>query len=219
LDRQLIFSKLIKLTLLIVVLVLGWIGGWWENLSGKVNLPKNPPPNPGVPSINLQRTKLIGWDNHKKTWAIEAKRIWQSSEGNIIYFENISKGIIFSIENREAHFKAGWARWEKARAMLYIGGGLEVLVDKHAFKTSEAVMRYTNQEISCERRVSLTGPEVRIHAQKMKLDLDREEVFLEGNVVLVLSQGQDRVATKALIYNLKDESYQLMKPGGITLNL
>ena len=216
-DRRINYNRLIKYAAFIVVIILGWIGGWWDNLCGKVTLPKKLPSNPAVPSINLQRTKLIGWDNHKKTWIIEAQRIWQSPEGNIIYFENISKGIIFSIEDREAHFKAAWARFEKPWATLHIGGGLEVTVDKHVFKTSDVTMRYNNQEISCEHPVSLTGPEVRIHAQKMKYDLAKEEVLLEGDVEL--AQDQDLVSTKALIYNLKDERYQLIEPGGITLNL
>jgi LPS export ABC transporter protein LptC len=217
LDRQLNINKLIKLGIFVLVLVLGWIGGWWDNLCGKGDLPKKPPANPAVPSINLQRTKLVGWDNHKKTWIIEAKRIWQSPEGNIIYFENISKGTIFSIEDREARFKAAWARWEKPWATLHIGGGLQVTVDDHVFTTSDVTMRYNKQEISCEHPVSLIGPEVRISAQKMKLDLAQEEVLLEGDVVL--AQDQDRVFTKALIYNLKEEQYKLIKPGGITLNL
>jgi lipopolysaccharide export system protein LptA len=58
---------------------------------------------------------------------------------------------------------------------------------------------------------------VRIRAQKMKLNLVKEEVLLEGDVVL--AQDQDRVSAQALIYNLKEERYQLIKPGGITLNL
>ena len=51
----------------------------------------------------------------------------------------------------------------------------------------------------------------------MRVDLEKEELLLEGDVELV--QNKDRVRAKGLIYNLKDEQYRLVEPGGITLNL
>lgn len=203
--------------MLALVLVLGWYGGWWEGLVRPVVNSKTLPSKPAVPSIDLYQTKLVGWDQQQKAWEIRAKRIWQSADGNITYFNQIDQGIIFSVEGRTAYFKAGWARWEKPRSVLYIGGFLNITVDQHRFKTKEAVMWFKNQELSCSYPIEVIGKDVRLKAEKLKVNLKRKDVRLEGNVVL--SQGRDQITSQTVIYNLKSKQYQLLEPGGIILNL
>jgi LPS export ABC transporter protein LptC len=204
------------------VLGLGWLGGWWDELYKQFAAPK---PVPSVPAStpsavwgeNLYQTKLVGWNNQKKVWEIEADHIWQSKDQNIIYFKNINSGVIFSVKGKRATFKAGWARWEKSWSNLYMGGKLVVWVDQYQFVTREVVMRYATQELTCEHPVKLTGPHTLVRAQKMSMKIDKEEIKLEGDVRL--TQNEDVVTTKALIFNLKTESYQLIEPGGIIINL
>lgn len=203
--------------MLLLVLLLGWYGGWWEGLIAPTVKPKTAPAKPNVPSLNLYKTKLTGWDKQKKAWEIEAKRIWQSGDGNITYFEKIDKGIIFAVKGQTAYFKAGWARWEKPWSVLYIGGNLAVTVDRHVFKTKEVVVRFQNQELRCEHPIEVTGPDVTLSARKLNLNLDTEVIRLEGDVVL--AQDEDRVTSKTIIYFMKEQQYQLLEPGGITINL
>ncbi|HYH03452.1 MAG TPA: LPS export ABC transporter periplasmic protein LptC, partial [Bacillota bacterium] len=157
--------QLAKYGLILLVLVLGWYGGWWDGLITPVVQPKTAPAKPNVPGINLYKTKLTGWDKHKKAWEIEAKQIWQSSDGNITYFEKIDKGIIFAVKGQTAYFKAGWARWEKPWSVLYIGGNLTVTVDRHEFRTKEVIMRFQNQELSCEYPIEVKGPDITLNSQ------------------------------------------------------
>lgn len=209
--------QLIKYGLIIGIGVLGWFGGWWDGIADRVTLPKTPPVKPNVPSINLYKTKLVGWDKNQKAWEIQAKRIWQSDDRNITYFEKIHSGIIYSIKGERVFFRAGWARWEKPWAVLYMGGALTVNIRDHEFKTKEVVMRFQNQELQCDFPIELRGPNTLITAKKMRLNLEREEVTLDGDVIL--SQDRDQVTSKSLMYNMKDKKYQLLEPGGIILNL
>jgi LPS export ABC transporter protein LptC len=209
--------QLIKYGIVIGVLVLGWFGGWWDELAKQAVQPRQVPAQPAVPSENLYQTKLVGWDDQKKVWEIEADHIWQSNDQNITYFEKVHSGIIFSVKGKRAIFHAGWARWEKPWANLYIGGNLVVYVEQYKLVTKEVVMRYSSQELTCASPIKLTGPHTLVQAQKMNLKLDQEEVKLEGDVRL--AQDEDLVTTKALTFNLKEESYQLIEPGGIILNL
>jgi LPS export ABC transporter protein LptC len=206
-----------KYGLIIIVLVLGWCGGWWDELAKQATLPKQAPAQPATSGENLYQTKLVGWNGQKKVWEIEAAHIWQSDDQNIIYFKKVHSGVMFSVKGKRATFHAGWARWEKAWSNLYIGGELVVSVEQYKFVTKEVVMRYANQELTCVNPIKLTGPHTLVQAQKMSFKMDREEVKLEGEVRL--AQNEDLVTTKALIFNLKEESYQLIEPGGITLNL
>jgi LPS export ABC transporter protein LptC len=208
---------LIKYALLAMFLGFGWYGGWWDGLFRPTDRPKVAPARPAVPSENLYQTKLVGWNNHQKVWEIEADQIWRSADSNITYFKKVHSGMIFSIKGKQARFHAGWARWEKPWSVLYIGGRLVVKVDEYQFETKEVVMRYRNQEISCEDPVKLSGPHTLVQAKKMKLNFEKEEVLLEGDVRL--AQNEDLVTTKALLFNLKEETYQLIEPGGIILNL
>ena len=108
-------------------------------------------------------------------------------------------------------------RWEKPSNQMFIGGGMQAHLEQGFFTTAEAVMIYNKQELYCPKSVRYHESNLSISADSMRVDLDKEELLLEGNVELV--QNKDRVRAKGLIYNLKDEQYRLVEPGGITLKL
>jgi LPS export ABC transporter protein LptC len=203
--------------MVIGIVALGCWGGWWDGLFIPGKAVKQTHSQPANQGENLYQTKLVGWNDRQKVWEIEADHIWQSTDQNITYFNKVSSGVIFSVKGKRVTFHAGWARWEKSWANLYIGGNIVVYVDKYQFVTKEVVMRYHKQELTCVHPVKLTGPHTVVRAQKMTIKPDEEEVKLEGDVSL--EQNEDLVTTKALIFNLKEESYQLIEPGGIILNL
>jgi LPS export ABC transporter protein LptC len=203
--------------MVLVIILMGYWGGWWDELFRQGSVSKAAPKAAVTSGDNLYQTKLVGWNDRKKVWEIEADHIWQSADQNIIYFKKVHSGVIFSVKGKRATFHAGWARWEKPWSKLYIGGQLVVQIDQYQFVTKEVEMRYTNQELTCVHPIKLTGPHTVVRAEKMSLQMEREEVKLEGNVRLM--QNEDVVTTKALNFNLKEESYQLIEPGGIILNL
>jgi LPS export ABC transporter protein LptC len=207
-------KKVVPFLAVFIILAMGYFGGWWDDF-----FIRHSPTNslkPAVPSIDMLQTKLTGWDKGKKTWEIEARRIWQSADGNLVYFQNISHGVAFSVKDKRVEFKAGWARWEKMRELLYLGGGLEATVDNSTMYTEAAVLNYHTEELNSSSVVRMTQKDAWATAQTMKINFSKEEIDLEGDVTLV--QKEDQVAADGLIYNQKDETFRLIGPKGVTIN-
>ncbi len=198
------------------IYVAGRYGGWWDLIGQAPNLPSRPPP-PNVPGISIRGSSLIGWDDHQKAWEIKAEKIWQTSDGNLVYFETITEGVIFSVKGERVTFTAGWARWEKHRSQLTIGKGLTADFKDGTFTTSEAVMDYQTEVISSEKGIRYVGDEVTVTAAKMRANVDQEELYLEGQVMLV--QDGDEIHSRALTYYSKQKRFEVHEPEEVTLNL
>ena len=196
------------------IAVVGYFGGWWDIRSAIS--PKAPSSKPMVPSIEMERTKLTGWDRGKKSWEIKARRIWQSADGNIVYFQKILHGIAFSMKGERVDFKAGWARWERIPETLYIGGGLEAKVSDCTVKTKEATIDYRKETLTSKTAVQMNQKDTLVTARSLQIKLSEEEMDLEGDVVLV--QNNNRVAADGMKFYHKDETYQLIDPKGVTIN-
>jgi LPS export ABC transporter protein LptC len=207
-------KKVVPFLILVIILAMGYFGGWWDGFfSGRSTTNSL---KPAVPSIDMLQTRITGWDKGKKTWEIEARRMWQSADGNLIYFQKITHGIAFSVKNKRVEFKAGWARWEKMSEMLYLGGGLEATVDNSTMNTEAAVLNYRTEELNSTSAVRMTQNDSWATAKTMRINFSKEEIVLEGDVDLV--QKEDQVTADGLIYNQKDETFQLIGPKGVTIN-
>ncbi len=195
---------------------MGYFGGWWDNILIK----KTPQPTvnlkPAVPSIDMTQTQLTAWSEEKKDWEIEAERIWQSVDGNYIYFQKIEKGIAYSVKDRRVDFTAGWARWEKIREQLFLGDGLEARVEGSVILTNEATINYRTEEMICPGEVHLSKKDGWTTAKTMKIDFKKEEMFLEGDVVIV--QKEDQATADGVIYNFDDEKFKLVGPKEVFIN-
>ena len=123
----------------------------------------------------------------------------------------------FQYVTRRVEFKAGWVRWMKLLNEMQIGGGLEARFDEGIFTVEEAVMHYQNDELSTSQPVLFRDKDLTIKANAMRLNLKDEILILEGGVEL--QQGKDRVRAEGLIYNMKDETYQVISPKEVHLNL
>ena len=196
----------------------GNYGGWWEFV-GKQSSNADPlkPVPVSKPKMVVLDTAITGWDDHQKTWEIKAVKMWESSDGNIIHFEKISEGIIYSVKGNKVTFQAGWARWEKLKNELYIGNGLTAKLTEGSFVTPEAVMNYQSQIIRSEKGIHFNGDEIKLSAQKMEANIDLEQLLLEGDVKL--EQGNDHLSAQGVFYDLKNKRYELRNPEGVTLNL
>jgi len=213
-------NRLMVLTIISLLLtaLLGYYGGWWEGITQKPVLLGEKLVRPReTAEITVYKTRLVGWEGRQKTWEIEADRIWQATGGGVIYFEEITNGLIYSVRGERVPFKAGWARWEKWRRMLLIGGGLEAEIDGKIFTTAEIAMSYNEQELRCDRGIKVNGPDLTIKAGSMRLDLEKEEMNLGGGVEL--AQKSDRITAKGIKYSLKNEEFELIIPKGVTLSL
>ncbi|MGE5582257.1 MAG: LPS export ABC transporter periplasmic protein LptC [Bacillota bacterium] len=207
------WNKALAILAVVLILLMGYFGGWWDDFFIKSTPSQNL--KPAVPSIDMTRTRLTGWKDDKKDWEIEAERIWQSSDGNFIYFQKISRGVAFSVKGKRVDFKAGWARWEKAPRLLYFGGGLEVRIDNSLVVTADGMLNYATEELICNHEVEMTRKDSRAYAKTMKINLPKDEILLEGGVLLI--EKKDRVKADGVIFNDKDESYQLLGPKGVTI--
>jgi lipopolysaccharide export system protein LptC len=213
--------KLIRIVVIIGIIILigvmGFFGGWWDEIFKNINnnktLTTQPVTSP-IPGLVINQPKLVGWDGQKKTWEITATKMWQTDDNNFIYFEKIEKGIIYSTDTR-VDFTAGWARWERLRELLYIGDGLEARTDVGYFGTAEAIMNYRTQELFCPKEVIYSETNKVMRANMMRLNFKTEEISLEGDVEL--SQDRDIVKAGAITYNSKDKQYRLLEPEGITI--
>ncbi|HOJ77213.1 MAG TPA: LPS export ABC transporter periplasmic protein LptC [Bacillota bacterium] len=214
-------NKIIKLTLFLIIISLlyfmGQYGGWWDGMFSPAPEVKIETPQPRSPSIVIETSKLTGWIDQKKTWQIEAERIWQTAEGNIVHFEKIKEGIIFSVEDKQVLFQAGWARWERMRGVLYIGGDVEAKTDDKVFVSKEIIMNHRKEELISEGAIQVTGKNMLIKAGSMKLSLQKDELLLEKGIEL--NQDNDQVKAKGIIYNLETEEYELIEPEGVILQL
>ena len=198
------------------VFILGSFGGWWKGYEPKATVMDKP--NPLLtPKFKIYQTQLTGWDNEKKAWEIEAEKVWQSEDGNLVYFEDITKGVIYSVKKKRVDFTAGWARWEKLRRELYIGNGFQATIDKGVLVTAEAVMKFRTEEMICAQAVDYQDSDSLMKAKRMKINFLKEELFLDGDVQL--TQAKDVVRANGLTYSLKKKIYRLKEPQGVTLHL
>lgn len=201
--------------IIVVVITIGCFGGWWDGFWPKPV--SNPLPKPALPGLVMNRTELTGWDNGQKVWLIKAGKIWQSNDSNFVYFEKISDSVIFSVKERRVDFSAGWARWEKYRNELVIGGNIQARITEGVLSTPEAVMSFPNHELACRNGVNFNGKDLTMKAAVVRLNFDKEELYLEGGVEL--AQKDNQIKAGALIYSLKDEQYRLEEPEGVLLKL
>jgi hypothetical protein len=208
------YSRFLPWLGLLLFITAGHFGGWWDDLLR----PAAPQPSPSLlaPGIVIRDSHLVGWDEQERVWEIRAAKILQATDGSQIHFEGISEGVIFSVRDRRVEFRAGWVRWMKALNEMQIGGGMEARFDDGIFTVEEAVMRYRDDELSTSRPVLFRDKDLTIKANTMRLNLKDEILTLEGGVEL--QQGNDRVRAQGLIYNMKDETYQVIKPKEVRLN-
>ena len=206
------------LATIVMIVILGFAGGWW----GEVVQELHPQAKTGVspsattpPSLVIHQSKLMGWQDNKRTWEIEASKIGQTGDKNRIYFEKIRRGVIFSVEDKRVDFTAGWADWDQIRNQLTIGAGIEATTDQGRFETAEAVVDYRTQRLSCPHSVIYTEKDMVLIAQTMQLDMNQEEYILEGDVQL--GHERDSLQAGKVIYNAKTQQYRLEQPGVITL--
>jgi len=200
---------LIGISVLAGFIGLGFIGGWWEVFFKGLPETTNKI-QPSNPSAVMYNSELTGWDDQELAWKIKATKIWETSDGNQVYFEEINHGIIYTENDGEIHFKAKWARWERAREELNISGGLEAWRDDEFFTTEKAVMKYKTEELYCPSPVRYSEKDLRATADKMTMKFEEEEVLLEGNVELI--QEEDIVRAEGLHYWRKEKRFRLIKP-------
>ncbi len=198
----------------VLVAVLGHYGGWWEEPPTGVSVVR---PQPVAPDMLIRQSRLVGWDGSQKTWEVKAGRIWQTNRGNQIYFEEISDGIIFSVEGKRVAFQAAWARWERFSKTLYVGGKIQARIENKTVTTEELVMRYDTEIISSFHPVTVTGKKLKMTAGSMQLDLKNEMLVLDNGVEF--EQDGDSLRSKGLRYNLKTEEFELVEPEGVVLSL
>ncbi len=215
--RTIYLNKIIFLGIVIAVWLAGHYGGWWDLLEPRRVSPAVEQPATAKPDLEIHRNVLMGWRNHQKAWQIKAENIRQTTDGNLVYFEKISEGIIYAVEGRRVHFTAGWARWEKLRSELYFGNGLTISFQDGTLTTPEAVLNYQTQVARSEKGIRFRGAELSISAQKMQADINKEELLLEGDVTL--EQQGDRLRAQGLFYSLKENRYELQEPREVTLHL
>jgi hypothetical protein len=211
-------KKIIVAAIVIVIIGLGQLGGWWDGLLREIW------PGRGsqrtqiyqqTPALESTKTRLTGWKDRQKLWEIEADRIWQSDNGNQVYFENILHGVVFSVKDKRVDFSAGSARWERYQSLLYINDGLDGQTDQGFFSTSRATVNYKAQEMICPEGILYTENDTELVAKSLRIDFANEEFLLEGNVVF--TQKDAIIKAGGMIYNYNTKQYQLMNPEGITV--
>lgn len=211
---KMLFKRILPFLIALSIITAGCFGGWWD-----VFFIKSTPARslkPAVPSIDMSQTKLTGWDKGKKSWEIEAHRIWQSADGNLVYFQKITHGVAFSMKDKRVDFTADWARWERLHELLYLGGGVEAKVDDSIVNTAEAVVNYRTEELTSSTAVRMIEKDTVATAKTMRIILSKEEIILEGDVVLI--QKRDQVTADGVIFYHKDETYELIGPKGALIN-
>lgn len=202
-------KRLIGVLTLAGFIFLGYLGGWWEIFyEGTKKSVQSI--QPSKPAAVIYDSELTGWDDQKLAWKIRAVKIWETSDGNQVYFEDIKEGTIYTEKDGKVYFKAKWARWERAREEMNISGGLEAKRDDEIFTTDAAVMKYKTEELSCTSPVQYHDQDLQAKADRMTMKFKDEEVLLEGNVELI--QKGDLIRAEGLVYWRKEKKFKLIKP-------
>lgn len=210
--------KLLTVAFLGMFITLGYFGGWWDEIGAELFSNTEAPVNhtqSAPPALVIVHPKLIGWEDHKKSWEIEASKIWQTNNNSQYHFENISNGVVYSVKDKRVDFTAGWARLERNRSELALGGGLEAKVDDASIKTSEGMMNYKLEELVCPQPVIYRENENIIKARKMIIHLKNDEILLEGDVQFF--ENKDQMKADGLLYNTKEKKYYLISPKEIII--
>jgi hypothetical protein len=212
--------KLVTGIFFIMFIALGFVGGWWDEIGVELFSKTDPPAvrqESDPPAIVIVQPKLIGWEDAKKSWEIEADKIWQSKGGNQnhYFFEKIKRGVVFSIKDNRVDFTAGWARLERSRSEISLGGGLEAKIDEATIKTSEGMVNYKQEDMVCPKPVIYQKKDTLIKADKMTLHLKNDEILLEGDVQFF--ENKDLMKADGLLYNTKNKKYDLITPKEIIL--
>jgi lipopolysaccharide export system protein LptC len=210
--------KLLTMVFWAMFISLGHFGGWWDEITTGLFSKKTiqvSRPRPEPPAILIAQPKLIGWEDYKKSWEIEAAKIWQSSSGSQYHFKNISNGVAYSVKDKRVDFIAGWARLERNRSELYLGGGLEAKIDEARIKTTESMINYKQEEMVCPKEVVYQKNDTIIKARKMIIRLKKDEILLEGDVRFF--EKKDQMKADGLLYNTKEKKYYLITPKEIIL--
>jgi LPS export ABC transporter protein LptC len=209
-------SRCLPLVIVVLIAVMGYYGGWWTGIfSKKQTVPVKP--QPAAPEFLITQSKLAGWDNHRKTWEVEAEKIWQTANGGTIYFEKISHGVIFSVKGERVTFQAKWARWEKIFNQLTIGGGLSAEVDGKKLQTDQLLMQYNSDTLFSPGEIVVRGKNLLMKAGAMSLTLKDE--ILNLNKGVEFSQNGNNLRSEGVRFDLKNEQFDLIEPEGVTLNL
>jgi LPS export ABC transporter protein LptC len=195
---------------------MGYCGDWWDGILSQ-KPPVSAAPQPVTPEYLITQSKLAGWDNHHKTWEVEAEKIWQTTNGNIIYFEKISHGVIFSVEGEKVTFQAKWARWEKMLNQLIIGGNLSAEVDRKKIQADELTMQYNSNTLYSSGKIVVRGHNLLMKAGAMNLNINDEVLNLSKGIEF--NQDGDSLHAEGIRFDLKNEQFDLIKPKGVTLNL
>ena len=215
---QLINFRILTGTLIVVIIGLGAWGGWWDSIRDELLMHSNTvvvAPRPDPPSILITRPRLIGWKDYKKSWEIEAAKIWQTNGGSQIQFETIYNGVVFSVKDKRVEFTAGWGRLERSRSELNLGGGLNAKVESGTFTTASGFINYDKEEMFCFEKVTYQEENRVINAQKMSIHFPKDEILLEGDVQF--AEKKDLMKADGLLYNTKEKKYYLIHPQGILL--
>ena len=212
--------KLLTTVFMGLLLALGYYGGWWDEIgAGLFSKSKTQPvrTEKAPPSIVITRPKLTGWEDHQKSWEIEAETIRQEETNNRsrYFFKNIKKGSVFSVKEKRVDFTAGWARLERNKSEISLGGGLEAIIDEASIKTLEGIMNYKQEEMVCPKPVVYQKDKTVIKARKMIIHLKNDEILLEGDVQFF--ENKDQMKADGLLYNTKEKKYYLISPKEIIL--
>ena len=211
-----IFLKLAFPFGLICFILLGLWGGWWDEIIKPSEIKVST--NSGiVPEVAMNNIRVSGWSGTKKTWQVEARKVWQEINSFQVYFEKVTKGVVYSVRGQRLDFDAKWVRLDKFRNELNFGGGIHAKIDKGKFISESAIMNYKTQEINFKQKVTFKAPEYTMKADRMQLNLELEEMKLDGNVYL--EQTDCQIRADSFKYYLKEDQYFLEKPEGVFLNL
>lgn len=202
-----LLSKLAFPIGLIFFILLGFLGGWWDELFSekKQNISRQPP----TAAIMMQKIKVIFWNELEKKWQMRAAKLWQENNSLQVNLEKITKTEVYSIKDEKFDFTAGFAKLESFRNLLTFGGGVQIKMNQGVFNSEKATMDYKGEEITFDQKVNYQGIDYMLEAGGMKFKVPKETgnnqptekiVYFKNNVKLLSPEAT--IEALSLDYNL-----------------
>ncbi|MFA5928547.1 MAG: LPS export ABC transporter periplasmic protein LptC [Candidatus Margulisiibacteriota bacterium] len=160
--------------------------------------------------VEIEKTRLSGWQAGTKTWEIKAEKIWFGQDKNLAYFSNISDGTFYDKQKAAVvnglKCNGGYMIFEPLQIYLKDGVRAEISEqggDKMILATSQ--LEFNHGRIFFPFDVALASAKEQVTGKRMTYDLENKEANISGNVQIKL----DKKTASAGQVTLSGDTYLL----------
>jgi len=177
--------------------------------------PDSPPED--RPLLRFTGSRLVGRHQGAKQWELWVKQIEVEQDENVVAFDSIGKGIIYRRGKTWLTLEGGGGVYRRDTGDFMLQGNMVVRSDRGlVFKTDALTWQADKGVLHAPGTIYAEVEGNQIQAGCLYADL-RENRYILRNDVTVLQQGERRIWTGELVYDMDNESVTMMGNGRIEI--